>query len=561
MSLNSEPGMERNYILTLVLCMIIILGWPFVLRFISPPPDAVFTDTVETSGEPAEEISAAVEDETAPAAAKGALAPAEGPFLERPEVPALIQYTNEQYELTFSTLGATITRLVYHGETGKHKPVQAVLFDGDNSLPGSFGLRIARDSDSSRTIFKLHRSKDNVFEFMYEVPGEYRIRKTFFLSPDEPVIGLGLKIENLTGYEKHFPVEMNYTFAGEDGKKTQHVQSEAVVSAEKIKTSPISKIEKKGFALSEQIEWVGAIKKYFALLIKPDWKGIAYEAKGKDNRLEATLRMEPVTIPAKGAVEHDFFIYAGPQQYETLKGFGVGFEDVLSRGIFGLFKIWLLIALKFTNNYVHNFGWSIIIITLILKGLFAPLTHMSYHSMEKMKVVQPKLKALQDKHKDDPQKLNKEMMELYKKHKVNPMGGCLPMLLQIPVFIAFYQVLNEAIELRGAPFIGWITDLSEPDALFRFGFSLPVIGDSFNLLPILMIGSMVWQQKLTPQAAGPPEQQKIMQFMPLIFGFIFYPMPSGLVLYWFLNNVLSIVQQVFVRRLAGAIHLHHDEDE
>jgi YidC/Oxa1 family membrane protein insertase len=151
------------------------------------------------------------------------------------------------------------------------------------------------------------------------------------------------------------------------------------------------------------------------------------------------------------------------------------------------------------------------------------------------------------------------MMQLYKRNRVNPMGGCLPMLIQIPIFIAFYQVLSEAIELKGAPFIAWINDLSEPDRLFTFPVSIPFLGDSFHLLPILMLASMVWQQKLTPQAGATPEQTKIMAFMPLIFGFIFYKMPSGLVLYWFVNNVLSIIHQIFIKRMVVVLH-HEDRD-
>ena len=148
-------------------------------------------------------------------------------------------------------------------------------------------------------------------------------------------------------------------------------------------------------------------------------------------------------------------------------------------------------------------------------------------------------------------------MQLYKRNKVNPMGGCLPMLLQIPIFISFYQVLSETIELKGSEFIFWIHDLAQPDRLASLPFSLPVIGDSFNLLPLFMIASMVWQQKLTPQVSSSPEQAQVMTFMPLIFGVMFYQMPSGLVLYWFVNNMLTIIHQVFINRIK--IVLHHDD--
>src|SRR3989338_497244 len=147
------------------------------------------------------------------------------------------------------------------------------------------------------------------------------------------------------------------------------------------------------------------------------------------------------------------------------------------------------------------------------------------------------------------------MMELYKKNKVNPMGGCLPMLLQIPIFIAFYQVLAQTVELKGAPFIFFIRDLSEPDRFWTLPFAIPFLGDAVNVLPILMLGSMVWQQQLTPQT-GTSDQQKMMMFMPVIFGFMFYNLPSGLVLYWLVNNLLSIFHQLFIKGKA----LPHHED-
>jgi len=174
-------------------------------------------------------------------------------------------------------------------------------------------------------------------------------------------------------------------------------------------------------------------------------------------------------------------------------------QHLLSQGFFGVFKLWLLVALRWVHKVTGNYGWSIILITCAVKLLFTPFTHMSFESMRKMQALQPKIKALQEQYKQDQAKLSKETMELYKRHKVNPMGGRLPMLLQIPVFIAFYQVLVQTVELKGAPFLFWIRDLSEPDRLWALPFSLPFLGDGVNVLPILMLLSMVWQQRLTPR--------------------------------------------------------------
>jgi YidC/Oxa1 family membrane protein insertase len=185
-----------------------------------------------------------------------------------------------------------------------------------------------------------------------------------------------------------------------------------------------------------------------------------------------------------------------------------------------------------------GYGWVIIVITFIIKTLFWPLTAASTRSMKRMAALQPQMKALQEKYKDDPAKMNKKMMEFWKEHKVNPMGGCLPMLLQMPVFIGFFYMIQTAIELRGATWL-WVADLSKPDTLFF----IPGLGFPFNLLPLLMGATMLWQSHLTPPSPGmDPVQQKMMKYLPLIFLFMLYNFSSGLTLYWTVQNLLSILQ-------------------
>jgi YidC/Oxa1 family membrane protein insertase len=271
-------------------------------------------------------------------------------------------------------------------------------------------------------------------------------------------------------------------------------------------------------------------------------------------QMHSELRFAPEEVPPGGSVTRKFLVYAGPSYYQDLKSLESGFERILSHGFFGTFKLWLLIALQWAHRATGNYGWAILLITLVIKLLFTPFTHMSFESMKKMQALQPKLKVIQEQYKNDQSKLSREMMDMYKRHKVNPMGGCLPMLLQIPVFIAFYQVLAQTAELQGEPFIFWMKDLSAPDRAWVFPLALPFVGDALNILPILMIGSMVWQQQLTPQT-GTPEQQKMMMFMPIVMGVLFYQLPSGLVLYWFVSNLLSIVHQLFVK---GKALPHHE---
>jgi YidC/Oxa1 family membrane protein insertase len=194
---------------------------------------------------------------------------------------------------------------------------------------------------------------------------------------------------------------------------------------------------------------------------------------------------------------------------------------------------------------VHNYGVAIIIVTIILKAIFWPITHKGLKSMKNMQKLQPKMVKIKEKYKGDPTKMNQEMMNLYKTYKVNPLGGCLPMLLQIPVFFALYRVLLQSIELRHAPFMLWITDLSAPDRLY-LGFDIPYLG-GLPVLTLLMGASMFLQQKMTPTTAD-PTQAKIMMFLPLIFTVMFVNFASGLVLYWFVNNLLSILQQYTINR-------------
>jgi len=209
----------------------------------------------------------------------------------------------------------------------------------------------------------------------------------------------------------------------------------------------------------------------------------------------------------------------------------------------------LLYLLRFFDEYVHNYGVSIILLTILVKALFWPLTHKSYKSMKEMQKLQPRMAKLREKHKNDKQKLNQEMMALYKTYKVNPMGGCLPMVIQIPVFFALFRVLGGCIELRHAPFMLWINDLSAPDRLFNFPFQIPFMSPPYGIpvLTLLMGASMFLQQKMTP-TPGDPMQAKIMMFLPIIFTFMFINFPSGLVLYWLVNNILSIGQQYRIHR-------------
>lgn len=542
--------MEKNYFIAIVLSFLILVGYSFFLQKMYPRPAQT----------PAEETTPAAETKTPAAAVKEEIKNA-ATQAAQVLAPSVVQFTNDLYDLKFSTLGASVVSLSYKGEAQKTHVSETPFYSGLTEESGVFGLRLLHDDvDLTKAVFKLTKKENDHFEFVYEKPGDYRVIKEFSVGEDRPVIWLNLTLQNLSQRERHFPVELIYGLYYGDSHQAHHVDVESVVYSDKVRSEKMNKIRKKGFWAEGDFSWSGLLKKYFAILVRPEWKIISNENKADDSNIWAAVRMEPLSVGPGSQVTKQVFIYAGPQRYETLKNFGMDFELILSKGFFGLFKIWLLIALKFLNQFVHNFGWAIILLTVALKIAFTPLTHMSYESMRKMQAIQPKLKSIQERYKKDPTKMNREVMELYRRNKVNPMGGCLPMVAQIPIFIAFYQVLNETIELKGAPFLLWIHDLSAPDRLFNFPMEIPFVGSAFNLLPLLMIGSMVWQQKLTPQMNSSPEQAKMMQFMPIMMGVFFYQMPSGLVLYWFVNNMLTIFHQLVIKRM-GDVVLHHEDRE
>ena len=275
---------------------------------------------------------------------------------------------------------------------------------------------------------------------------------------------------------------------------------------------------------------------------------------------EAALIYPEVKLAPGQATERDFVIFAGPKEFQTLARiadqFGNNVDLVMGFGGFwGFFSKCLLLAMNFLHQAIGvSYSLAIILITVILKLLFWPLTQASTRSMKRLQALQPQMNAIREKYKDDPVKMNRKTMEFMKENKVSPLGGCLPMVLQIPVFIGFYRMIQSAIELRGATFL-WVKDLSKPDTLFvipGLGFlpaiGVPGVGLPFNLLPLIMGATMLWQARLTPPSPGmDPTQQKIMRYLPLIFLVILYNFSAGLTLYWTVQNLLTIAQTKLTR--------------
>ena len=285
------------------------------------------------------------------------------------------------------------------------------------------------------------------------------------------------------------------------------------------------------------VKWLALQDKYFMSVFIPE------NANGLYSKLETEMVVSAgMSFPGgSGEQVHKTKLYAGPKKYDVLKSFEIGLEDTIDFGwfIYGSWSIVKAVAkplfsvLRFIYDYTHNYGVAIILLTLGIKLLFVPLQYKSYKSMQGMQTIQPKVLALQEKFKDNKEKLNQELMKLYKEHKVNPVGGCLPMVLQMPVFVALFNILYMTIDLRQAPFMLWVTDLSAQDPYY--------------VLPVLMGISMVVQQKIMPTTMD-PTQAKMMMILPVGLTFLFVTFPAGLVLYWVTNNVLTVTQQFVTDR-------------
>ncbi|HLW11510.1 MAG TPA: membrane protein insertase YidC [Casimicrobiaceae bacterium] len=294
---------------------------------------------------------------------------------------------------------------------------------------------------------------------------------------------------------------------------------------------------KPAYTHSTDSGWIGMIEHYFvAAWLPPDKTPRQFYTTKLDNGLyTAGVRYTDGAIApgATGAVSSR--LYVGPQDQDTLAKLAKGLDLVVDYGIFTIIAEPLFALLKWLHALIGNWGWAIIVMTILIKGAFFPLNAASARSMAKMKIVSPKMKSLQEQYANDKQQLQVKMMELYKQEKINPLGGCLPIVVQIPVFIALYWVLLSAVQLRHAPWIGWIHDLSAPDPWF--------------ILPVVYAVTAYLQVRLSPTPISDPVQAKVMQFMPVAFSIMFLFFPSGLVLYWLVNNSLQIAQQWHVNRM------------
>jgi YidC/Oxa1 family membrane protein insertase len=572
--------MDRRTMLAFVLSFIVLVGFATLTsRLSGPRPEArpatspaatAPTDTARaTAGVPASPAVAA----SAPAA-PGSAPVAGDPLRFAPAVGTPLHVVTDLYELTIDPLGARLTSwrsLRFKSPEGG--PVELIPAEAPAPGPGQGDAAVFERatldlsaapyrSDAGPELRLAAGDPPRNVTFTTRTEGGIEIRKTYTFQPGRYDFAVDLDVLDggparaLVGE----PVRARFAWTAgiastERNRKLENLAFRAFVMVGeemqfKARRSLGKDAEKAKATFEGSIRFAGLQNKYFLIAgFVADGRerpvaGMAH-LDGAPERGQQTWWVERPVALRPGAAGARLSFYLGPAQYDLLKSYKVGLEKSVDLGwkIFHPLAALILGFMNWLYRWLPNYGLIIILLSVLTKVAFYPLTVSSTRSMKRMQEVQPKMKALQEKYKGNQEKLSQEMMKLYKEEKINPMGGCLPMLLQMPVFVALYQVLRGDIALRQAPFVAWIGDLGQPDALFHLPFGLPVFGNEFNLLPLLMAASTYWQVKITPSApAGGASMAMMNKLMPVMMLIFFYSFPSGLVLYWLVNNLLTIYQ-------------------
>ncbi|CAN7321956.1 membrane protein insertase YidC [Caballeronia sp. LjRoot29] len=466
----------------------------------------------------------------------------------------LVNFSTDVYSGQIDTRGGTLSKLslVKEGD-GKQPDLYITLFDrtATHTYLARTGL-LGGDFPNHNDVFTLvpgsqtamGDGKTMSISFESPVKGGVKVIKTYTFTRGSYVIGVDTKVQNVGTapvtprlymelVRDDSPVEtprFSHTFIGPAVYTEQH-------HFQKMTFSDIDK-GKEDFAPSADNGWVAMVQHYFASAWIPQQgaKRDIYVQKIDPALYRVGVQQPLQTIAPGQTIDVQSRLFAGPEEERMLEGVAPGLELVKDYGMVTIIAKPLFWLLEKIHSYVGNWGWSIILLTLLIKAVFFPLSAASYKSMARMKTITPRMTQLRERYKGDPQKMNSELMALYKTEKVNPFGGCLPVVVQIPVFISLYWVLLSSVEMRGAPWVLWIHDLSQ--------------ADPFYILPVLMAVSMFLQTRLNPTPPD-PVQAKMMMFMPLAFSVMFFFFPSGLVLYYVVNNVLSIAQQYYITRMMG----------
>ena len=417
------------------------------------------------------------------------------------------------------------------------------------SIPGFETAVFTADTEALQSVLNDGEKK---ISFFWRSPHGIEVEKIYTFFADTYLIGLDIVIKNGATMPLKDRVEIQLPFAISKNAASMArfgVYGPAAFVNGKLESVKPDDIEEKN-TLQGTIDWVGNEGRYFlsALVLKTPGEATVKLAKS-DTLVMTTYLQDMERLDPGKQITFSYQCYMGPKSLKVLGQFDSTLKKAINFGWFDVLAKPCLIGMNLIHDIIPNYGVAIILLTILIKLIFWPLGTKSYRSMNDMKKLQPLMMEIREKYKDDKQRMNQEVMSLYKTYKVNPMSGCLPMVVQMPIFFALYRMLYQAIELRHAPFLGWINDLSAPDRLFHFDVTIPFMQPPYGIpvLTLIMGATMFLQQKMSP-STGDPTQAKMMMFMPLFMTVIFINFPAGLVLYWLVNNVLSIGQQYYIQK-------------
>jgi YidC/Oxa1 family membrane protein insertase len=535
-----EMTMETRLLLAFLLMGLVLFGTQYLYKPPPAPPKPAATPAKTT--EPAK---ASTPSASAPT-------PAQAPPVEMPgqiHANAAETFTVEtdRYRVVFSNQGAVVKSWIlkdYKDHAGK--PLDLVNQSALSKVPAPFSLEFKSQppaTDPNTALFSVNRSGNLNVDFEFS-DGRALTKKTFKFDEKSYLVGVTSQVTE-NGVLKPHAIEWRGGFGDEttiNAATTQHA-----IYYDLTASKLYEKDQKEGkngpVSSSGQYSFAGVEDQYFAGVFLPVNHASAEITIFSDNIPSASGSDQPrVGAAVGGDGVNTFSFFAGPKDTDILKSVDPKLETLIDWGWFEIIAKPLFLVVNWTADHVvYNWGWAIILVTAVINLILFPLRLSSMKSSKKMQRLQPQIKAINEKYKNlslrDPRKTeqNQEMMDLYKREGVNPVGGCLPMLLQLPFFYAFYRVLSVSIEMRGASWL-WVHDLSQPETL------------AIRMLPVLLIITQFLSQRMTPQPGVDPSQQKMMMLMPLVLGYMFYFAPAGLVLYWLTSNLVGIVQQLLLNR-------------
>jgi len=557
--------MDKRTLLAVVLSVIVMTGGYLIQNKLSPPVPVIENEIESPVDTAVTETETVVEKQTAVT-----------DFVAVEEnIPARsINVHTNKYEITFNTSGAVISSLILKEFTDYNSDEAIEMVNSIDNSYAAFNISFDEKFDSIMTDNFHYQAKGNgVYEFSRgfqkknndgTLGDTFTIIKTYTFLEDEYLFKIDVSIINspYRSYALSYGPDIGPTFKKldnrnefrkyyslADGKKTNH------------------KLKGNSETITNNVSWASINGKYFSLIVLPENRisSITWEKNSIDS-YDFSSEMHISNNITTSTTSDSFYVYAGPKSTDFMSlynsaetnEFGIAdtdFSEVIdSSTVPGLGWLSNILKYIFINKIIPNYGIAIIILTILIKVIFYPVTHKSMESTGKMQTVQPKLKKLQEQYKNDPQKLNAATAELYKKEGVNPLGGCLPMLVQMPIFFALYGLLNSYFGLRGAVFIpGWIDNLSVPESVYTLPFAIPLLGwTAVRILPFLYLGTQLAMSKITQagQTGGQSNSQMKMLTlgMPIMFFFILYDMPSGLLVYWTVTNLLSAAQQYIINK-------------